>query len=227
MVARRSRSGRRARYRVRDWAAYDRALARRGDIMVSVSPDAVAGWRAPAGRRTFSDAAIEAVLMVRAAFRLALRQAEGLIASIVGVLGVALPDHTILSRRGGTLHLRPRPHASGRLDLALDNSGLHVAQPRGTGCRGRRKLHIAVDPGSGSILDEELTRSDVHDSMPVPAMLSRIEAACCTGRRSGCIEPYPCSGSCQADVLRASEVQHAVQHVGGDRHLGRLTPVRL
>ncbi len=34
----------RARYAVRDWAAYDRALARRGDIRVWVSPDAVAGW---------------------------------------------------------------------------------------------------------------------------------------------------------------------------------------
>src|SRR4051812_7261337 len=62
MGARRSRAGWRARYRVQDWAAYDRALARRGDITVWVSPDAVAGWRAPAGRRTFSDAAITAAL---------------------------------------------------------------------------------------------------------------------------------------------------------------------
>jgi hypothetical protein len=76
---------------VRDWAAYDRALARRGDITVRISPDAVAGWRAPAGRRTFSDAAITAALMVRAVFGLALRQAEGLIASILGLLGAALP----------------------------------------------------------------------------------------------------------------------------------------
>ena len=69
MAARRSRAGRRVRYRVRDWAAYDRALVRRGDITVWISPDAVAGWRAPAGRRTFSDAAITTALMVRAVFR--------------------------------------------------------------------------------------------------------------------------------------------------------------
>ena len=43
----------RVRYRVRDWVAYDRALARWGDITVWLSPEAVAGWRAPAGRRTF------------------------------------------------------------------------------------------------------------------------------------------------------------------------------
>ena len=66
---------------VRDCPAYDRALACRGDITVSLSADAVAGWRAPAGRRTFSDAAIAAALTMRTVYRLALRQAEGLIAS--------------------------------------------------------------------------------------------------------------------------------------------------
>ena len=61
------------RYAVRDWAAYNRSLARRGDITVWVSPEAIAGWRAPAGRRTFSDAAIAAALTVRTVYRLALR----------------------------------------------------------------------------------------------------------------------------------------------------------
>ena len=78
------RRGRRVRYAARDWAGHDRALARRGDVRVWVSPEAVAGWRAPAGRRPFSDAAIEAALTVRAVYRLALRQAEGLVASILG-----------------------------------------------------------------------------------------------------------------------------------------------
>jgi sugar lactone lactonase YvrE len=47
------------------------------------------------------------------------------------------------------------------------------------------------------------------------------------GSRCGRTEPDPCSGSCDADVVRASEVEHSVQHVGRDRHLGRLPPVRL
>ncbi len=62
---------------MRDWPAYDRVLAHRGDITVRLSADAVAGWRAPAGRRTFSGAAIAAALTVRTVYRLALRQAEG------------------------------------------------------------------------------------------------------------------------------------------------------
>jgi len=47
------------------------------------------------------------------------------------------------------------------------------------------------------------------------------------GSRCGRTEPDPCSGSGDADVVRASEVEHSVQHVGRDRHLGRLPPVRL
>lgn len=170
------RRGPRARYAVRDWAAYDRALRRRGSIMVWVSPEAVAGWRAPAGRRTFSDAAIAAALTVRAVYRLALRQAEGLVASIFALLGLALPvpDHTTLSRRGRTLRPDRRADAGRGVDLAIDSTGLSVARPRGAGREGWRKLHIAVDPDTGRILAEDLTRADVHDTRPVPAMLGRI-----------------------------------------------------
>ena len=53
------------------------------------------------------------------------------------------------------------------------------------------------------------------------------DSPCCTGRRCGRIDPHPCSRSCDTDVVRASKVQHSVQHVGRDRHLGRLPPVRL
>src|SRR3954464_14473311 len=47
------------------------------------------------------------------------------------------------------------------------------------------------------------------------------------GRRCTRTEPYPCCGLCDADVLRAPEVQHAVQNIGADGYLGRLPPPRL
>ena len=43
----------------------------------------------------------------------------------------------------------------------------------------------------------------------------------------GVLAPRPLPRSRDADVLRASELEHAVQHVGGDRHLGRPAPVRV
>ncbi|WGF91130.1 transposase [Marinivivus vitaminiproducens] len=105
-----------------------------------------------------------------------MRQAEGLIRSIFGLLGLALPvpDHTTLSRRGRTLRLDKGADAGSGLDLAIDSTGLRLAKPSGAGHEGWRKLPIAVSPDTGQILAEELTRSDVHDAVPVPALLNRI-----------------------------------------------------
>src|SRR3954452_1817033 len=44
-------------------------------------------------------------------------------------------------------------------------------------------------------------------------------APCCMDRWCGRTEPDPCSGSCDADILRASQLQHSVQHVGRDGHV--------
>jgi hypothetical protein len=166
-MAVRGRRGRpHARYRVRDWAAYDRALARRRDITVWVSPEAVATWRASAGRRTFTDAAIAAALTVRAVYRLALPQAERLIRSIFGLLGLSLPaDHTTLSRRGRAMQIGRCSSAGGGPELAIDSTGLRLARPPGARHEGWWKLRVAVEPDTGQTLAEELTRSDVHDTV--------------------------------------------------------------
>jgi Transposase DDE domain len=52
-------------------------------------------------------------LTFRAVFRLAFRQTEGLIGSLIGLLGLSLrvPDPTTLSRRAATLE-GPRPRSS-------------------------------------------------------------------------------------------------------------------
>ena len=62
----------------------------------------------------YSPLAILTALTLRAVFRLALRQAEGLIGSVIGLLGLTLrvPDHSTLSRRAATLEV-PRPRRSG------------------------------------------------------------------------------------------------------------------
>ena len=46
---------------------------------------------------------------------------------------------------------------------------------------------------------------------------------CCRDQRDGRDSPFPDRGSGDADGVRASEVQHAVEDVDGDLHLGRPT----
>ena len=121
-------------YRVGNWAEYDRALVRRGDVTLWLTPDAIATWAAAGvGRRSgqlqYSDLAIETALTLSLIFHLPLRQTEGFLTSIFGMLGVDLtaPDHTTLSRRGQHLALalrRARPGTS--LHLIVDSTGLSI-----------------------------------------------------------------------------------------------------
>ena len=63
-----------------------------------------------AGQAVYSDVAIETGLALRLVFHQPLRQTEGAMRSIVGLLGVdlAIPDHTTFSRRGGGLTILPQ-----------------------------------------------------------------------------------------------------------------------
>src|SRR5213076_574027 len=109
----------RQRHRVTNWAAYDAALRQRGSLTVWFTDAAVAAWRAEprttrGGQPWYSALAILTALTLRAVFRLALRQTEGLIGSILRLLGLelAVPDHSTLSRRAETLEV-PRPKSGG------------------------------------------------------------------------------------------------------------------
>ena len=97
-------------HRVINWEAYDAGLRARGSLTVWFTPEAVAAWTAEprtsrGGQPSYSDLAIATALMLRAVFRLALRQTEGLIGSVLQLLGLDLPvpDHSTLSRRAETL----------------------------------------------------------------------------------------------------------------------------
>ena len=110
-------------YRVGNWAEYDRALVRRGDVTLWLTPDAIATWAAAGvGRRSgqlqSSDLAIETALTLRLIFHVPLRQTEGFLTSIFGRLGgdLTAPDPTTLSRRGWR-----------KLPLGVDGSRVIVA----------------------------------------------------------------------------------------------------
>ena len=59
----------------------------------------------PSGQARYTNAAIQTGLMLRAAFKLALRQIEGLMTSVLSLMGLTIsaPDHTTVSRRAVTL----------------------------------------------------------------------------------------------------------------------------
>src|SRR3954464_5593643 len=102
------------KHKVANWREYDASLRQRGSLTVWFTDEAIAAWRAAprttrGGQPWYSALAILTALTLRAVFRLALRQTEGLIGSIIHLLGLdlAVPDHSTLSRRAETLEV---PH---------------------------------------------------------------------------------------------------------------------
>lgn len=178
------------RYRVTNWAEYDAALRQRGSLTVWFTEEAIAAWRAEprttrGGQPHYSALAIRTALTLRAVFRLALRQTEGLIGSILRLLGLdlAVPDHSTLSRRAETLDVpKPCPSSRGPVHLLVDSTGLRLCGPgewliekHGTRTRRSwRKLHIGVDAETGEILASELTASDADDSSQVEPLLDQV-----------------------------------------------------
>ena len=178
------------KYRVGNWAEYDRALVRRGDVTLWLTPGAIATWAAAGvGRRSgqlqYSDLAIETALTLSLIFHLPLRQTEGFLTSIFGMLGVDLtaPDHTTLSRRGQHLALalrRARPGTS--LHLIVDSTGLSIvgegewaaAKHGGRGRRGWRKLHLSVD-GSRVIVACALTEPTAADAITGIRLVDEVD----------------------------------------------------
>ncbi len=167
-------------HKVTNWPAYDASLRQRGSLTVWVTDEAIAAWAAEArttrgGQARYSPLAILTALTLRAVFRLAYRQAEGLLGSIVGLLGLSLrvPDHTTLSRRAATLDL-PQPGTAGAeagsepLYLLVNSTGLKpcgkgewLLEKHGTATRRLwRALHLGVNARTGRTVASMLTSKD-------------------------------------------------------------------
>jgi hypothetical protein len=179
-------------HRVINWAEYDAGLRARGSLTVWFTTEAIEAWRAEprtsrGGQPRYSSLAITTALTLGAVFGLALRQTEGLIGSVLQLLGLDLPvpDHGTLSRRAETLEV-PRPKAgSAPVHLLVDSTGLKLCGPgewliEKHGAKRRRAwrvLHLATDADTGRIVASVLSDKDADDGSQVGPLLDRIEGA--------------------------------------------------
>jgi hypothetical protein len=169
-------------YRVSNWAAYNDSLVQRGSITVWISEEVIEEWKPiPEGRRQrggqieYSDRAIECLLTLKAVFKLAYRQTEGLGRSIIALLGVkvAVPDYTTLCKRSADLKVALSPgQVQGAKHIVVDSTGLKVYgegewKVRQHGYSKRRtwrKLHLSVNEATQSVEAVVLTEAGVDDA---------------------------------------------------------------
>lgn len=181
-----------ARYAVTNWSDYNEALRRRGDVTIWLEDGAAGKWRAPkrkgrGGQPTYSDFAIETCLTLGLIFHQPLRQTQGFVRSLLGLMGLELPvpDFSTLSRRAiGLSVVDDRPQSSGPITLIVDSTGLKIyrgsgwqEEKHGSGKTRKswRKLHIGYDSDSGEIIASLLTTDQVGDETALPDLIAGIE----------------------------------------------------
>jgi transposase len=178
-------------FKVQNWPAYEAGLRRRGSLTLWIEDSALENWQTcgPGGQARYADAAIQTSLMLRTAFKLPLRQTEGLMASVLTLMKqtITAPDHTTVSRRAVELPVIQPATVSvpdGPLHVLIDSTGLQVygagqwleAKHGAKSRRTWRKLHLAVDAGTGMIVAHTLTDQDVDDPSQVAPLLDQIDA---------------------------------------------------
>ena len=175
-------------FKVQNWPAYEAGLRRRGSLTLWIEEVTLGDWQTtgPNGQPRYKNAAIQTSLMLGTAFKLALRQTEGLMTSVFTLMGLTLsaPDHTTVSRRAVKLPvIQAAQVPPGPLHVLIDSTGLQVygagqwleAKHGAKSRRMWRKLHLAVDAANGMIVAQTLTDQDVDDPSQVGPLLDQID----------------------------------------------------
>ncbi|KWI73438.1 IS5 family transposase, partial [Burkholderia stagnalis] len=183
--------GPKAKYRVRNWAAYNAGLINRGNITMWIDDDAfanVSDTSPTRGRpRLYSDALIQALLGLKTVFHLPLRALQGFAQSLrdLAFANLLVPNYTTLCRRAQTLLVQlPVMHSSEPLHLVIDSTGAKVygegewkvLQHGYSKHRTWLKVHLALDVNTGQLRAALMTHQEVADGEVLPELLDQIPA---------------------------------------------------
>jgi transposase len=223
------------RYRVTNWAEYDRALVSRGSLTIWFDDASVKdSWTPPrpVGRGKpglYSDVAIQTCLTLKTLFRLPYRATEGLVNSLMRLcqLYLPVPDHTHMSRRAATVAVKiPRRERSGSVHVVVDSTGLKIfgegewkVRQHGVGKRRTwRKIHLAVDESAKDIIGIEVTTADWHDSEVFDDLLDQVEGDVSQVSADGAYDTKGCHSAIAARGAKATIPPREGSVEWGDSH---------
>jgi IS5 family transposase len=187
----------------RNWREYNQKLRQSARVELYISDEVLKGWyyegeRKAGGKIQYPDALIEAILCVREAFQLALRQTQGFVEGVLKcwLKKKTVPHYSTLCRRMQKLEVKIKPRlrqlrteltegAKQGLVLAIDSTGLsifkrdswnahkHRTHPK-TPMETWRKLHVCIDTANGDILSAAYSDAKSNDGEYLPTLLQDI-----------------------------------------------------
>ena len=122
-------------YRIRNWKQYNSSLTQRGSLTIWFDEDALKSWLnhsrsgKPGRPRSYADACIKTMLVLKAVYHLPQRATQGFVCSLMRLMKLQLPvpHHTTLSRRSASLEvILPRQAKDKPLHILVDATGLKV-----------------------------------------------------------------------------------------------------
>jgi hypothetical protein len=211
-----------ATYRIRNWAAYNKSLVQRGSITLWINEDVIENWhpepegvRPRGGQVQYSDQAITCLLMLRAVYKLPYRQTEGFGQTVIDLLkaDVQVPDYTTLCKRSAELAVSLPTHNSNEpKHIVVDSNGLKiygegewkVRQHGYSKHRTWRKLHLSVNESTHQIQALVLTEAGVDDAEAGKQLLDDTP---------GEIEQVSGDGSYDKRKFYAASTQRGIKHI--------------
>jgi hypothetical protein len=211
-----------ATYRVRNWAEYNRSLVSRGSITVWIDEDVIATWhpeppdkRQRGGQPRYSDRAIECLLMLKAVYGLPYRQTIGFAQSIFDLMDadVDMPDYTLLCKRSADLDVDLAPSDSADpKHIVVDSTGLKiygegewkVRQHGYSKRRTWRKFHLSADETTQELQAVVVTEANVDDAEAGKKLLTQTP---------GEIDQVSGDGSYDKRKFYDAATERGVQHI--------------
>ncbi|XDJ35988.1 MAG: IS5 family transposase [Burkholderia sp.] len=178
-----------ARYHVRNWAAYNAGLINRENMTIWIDeailariPDAIPTRGRPC---LYGDALIQALLGVKSVYRLTLRALQGFTKSLrdLAFPSLPVPNYATLFRRAKTLDVElPIFRDNEPIHLVIDSTGLKVYgegewKVRQHGYSKRRtwrKVQLALNVNTGQLHAALMTNQNVADGDALAKLLDQI-----------------------------------------------------
>ena len=177
------------KYKVTNWSSYNAGLKQRGSLTLWIDAELASSWNQLSenkrgGQKVYSALAIETCLVLRKVYHLPLRQTEGFVKSVFGLLNAALPVpcYTTLCRRSNGLAVNLAATNGAIADIVVDSTGLKVygegewkVRKHGAGKhRTWMKLHVAANGQTQQIEAITLTSNAVDDATEVESLMNQI-----------------------------------------------------